>query len=184
MNAWIRFCQHMGLNEHLVEDGVAYSEDQTEVCILAFSAFEITRAMSTFNVYLPGIRSFFVERGIKNNFARALHSESVKFVKRGYIKIQAKLFPADGVKKLAFTLGLVNFVKETMNEGSKNDRDIWEILSQEIALRFGIYFLLRKSEYLPDARKFGLQRSNIMFFSMDGTFTKSFYSEDKSGQDR
>ena len=140
----------MGLNEHLVEDGVAYSEDQTEVSISAFSAFEITRGMSpafTFNVYLPVIRSFFVERGIKNNFARALHSESVKFVKRGYIKIQAKLFPADGVKKLAFTLGLVTFVKDAMNEGSKNDRDKWEILSQETALRFGIYFLLRKLEY-------------------------------------
>jgi hypothetical protein len=48
--------------------------------------------------------------------------------------------------------------------------DIWFQRARELALRVGIYFLLRKSEFLPskNGEQAGLRRSDIIFFNRDG----------------
>ena len=54
-------------------------------------------------------------------------------------------------------------------EIDKKFTDVWFKRSRELALRVGIYFLIRKSEFLPgrNGEQAGLQRSDILFFSKD-----------------
>ena len=107
---------------------------------------------------------------IHNNFKSAIHSDLVTFVRRGYEKIYHQIHPISGSKKMAFTLDLVNYVVEAMKNVDKKEPNSWTIRAREIALRIGIYFLLRKSEYLPNANgsQPELRRSNLLFFNSQG----------------
>jgi hypothetical protein len=77
--------------------------------------------------------------------------------------------PISGQKKLAFTIELVRFFKEFIGDNLS-----MENLAIELAMKFGIFFLLRKSEYLPLSRKKkstkskGLKWKNIQFFDFNG----------------
>ena len=97
----------------------------------------------------------------------------MRFLLRGYIRIHSVIHPAGEAKKLAFTIELVQYTRaavvETQIEKYKTEIFIHAI---QFALKFGIYFLLRKSEYLPGRsagvlRK-GLQWKNIRFFDKLG----------------
>ena len=123
---------------------------------------------STFDAYTPSIASFFVSQGIDNNFKVASKSDVIKFVERGYKKIFSKMHPRSESRKMAFTLELVGFVGEAMREYNRDHPDIWRVRAQSIALRVGIWFLLRKSEFLPSSLGGGLQRHRIIFFDNNG----------------
>ena len=107
---------------------------------------------------------------VSNNFDRALNAKQVKFVKRGYFKIYHKMHPISDSRKMTFTLELVNYVSGAFVEIDKNFNDKWFLLARDLALRVGIYFLLRKTEYLPNSNgsHSGLKRSDIMFFDREG----------------
>ena len=90
---------------------------------------------------------------------------------RGYERIYFEMYPVDGSRKFAFTIELVSYLKQALSQ-YKPEWLISEYLMDmlELAMEFGIYFLLRKSEYLPcDERKpNGLAWKNITFFDYQG----------------
>jgi hypothetical protein len=71
---------------------------------------------------------------------------------------------------MAFTIELVNYVREAFMEVDKKFTDKWFIQARDLALRTGIYFLLRKSEYLTNRKgdDHGILRSDILFFGKEG----------------
>ena len=71
---------------------------------------------------------------------------------------------------MAFPLELVSFVETAMRDFNRDHPDIWRMRAQEIALRVGIWFLLRKSEFLPSSRGSGLKRKCIIFEAWSGKF--------------
>ncbi len=150
-----------------------YSTMETVYLIMTFASFEAFRGISprsTFTVYLPAIKNFYLRNNINNNFGFAMNSPQVNFVKRGYLKIYHKMHPVGASRKMAFTIDLVNYVSEAFREVDKKFQDVWFIKARELALRTGIYFLLRKSEFLPNRNgsQLGLRRSGILFFDKDG----------------
>ena len=173
VKAWARFCEIVGANMLCIEGTNPYSTTDTIYLIMAFSSFEAIRGInpkSTFSVYLPAIKNFYIRNGLTNNFGYALNSDQVRFVKRGYLKIYHKMHPESESRKMAFTIELVNYVSDAFAEVDKKFVDVWFQRARELALRVGIYFLLRKSEFLPskNGEQAGLRRSDIIFFSRDG----------------
>ena len=83
------------------------------------------------------------------------------------------MHPASETKKLAFTIELVQYaecvIRNSQHQRFKNRQFIWAI---QLALKFGIYFLLRKSEFLPGRAagnfNIGIKLSNIRFFDGKG----------------
>ena len=80
------------------------------------------------------------------------------------------MHPESESRKMAFTIELVNYVSEAFAEVDMKFVDVWFKRARELALRVGINFLLRKSEFLPskNGEQSGLQRSDILFFSRNG----------------
>ena len=173
MKAWARYCGLFNVDDTCMK----YTNEELESYIAAFIGFEIgLRGLSPLSikrVYLPAITSEFVGRGIKNNFGIVTRSAFIKYLMRGYMKIEAKIHPAGEAKKLAFTMELVKYLGPSL-DGSNCKRKDDPIFRRAIrmALMFGIYFLLRKSEYLPglSAGKFhsGLRWARIRFYTADG----------------
>jgi hypothetical protein len=173
VKAWDRYCKSLGANMLCMQGNEPYSISDTIFLIMGFASFEALRGispLSTFNVYLPAIKNFYITSQISNNFSYAMKSEQVKFVERGYKKIYHKMHPISSSRKMAFTIELVNFVCAAFTNFDKESFDYWFIRARELALRTGIYFLLRKSEFLPNRNgtRSGLKRTNILFFDVEG----------------
>ena len=153
---------------------------EMEEAIICFMAFEIgLRGLnpdSLRKVYLSAISSYFVGAGVRNEFADARRSPSVQYVLRGYRKIYSLMHPAGGAKKLAFTIELVKYLKDVLTGAQLAKQGGLFARGLELALKFGIYFLMRKSEYLPgyardpEPARLGMRFSVIRFFdSVGGT---------------
>ena len=126
--------------------------------------------------YLAHIRHTFELSGVKNHFATALLSPTFKLVVRGVQRIYADNNPGSLVKKLAFTLELVKYLDEAL------PRIVYSVDSWKESLRrralvvdmeLGIYFLLRRSEFLPcrtsgGTCSRGLLWSDVRFMDVEG----------------
>jgi hypothetical protein len=144
-----------------------------ENIIVMYLSFEIgVRGMSPHSIkrtYLGGISNYFIEIGVRNHFDRARSSKLVKYVLRGYIRIYSQMHPASGMKKVAFTIELTTHTRAAMERyglfrGNPLKKD-----AIMFALELGIYFLLRKSEYLPTSRtNKGRQWKFVKFIGRDG----------------
>ena len=174
MKAWIRYCVLIKIDETCGN----YSQEILETYIAAFIGFEIgLRGMSPLSikrVYLPSITSGFVGMGFRNNFGAASRSAFIRYLMRGYIRIDSFIHPIGESKKIAFTMELVKYLGPALDSSQVQRRkDMVFQQAVKMALIFGIYFLLRKSEFLPgrSAGKFhgGLMWSNIRFYAADGT---------------
>jgi hypothetical protein len=114
--------------------------------------------------------------GIKNQFAAALQSPTFKLVVRGVQRMYAENNPGGLVKKLAFTLELVKHLNDALPSISAS-ANVWkEGLRRRalvVGMELGIYFLLRRSEFLPcrtsgGARSRGLQWKDVSFLDKEG----------------
>ena len=159
--AWKRFCEIFNINYLISYKSI----EETENIVLSFIGFEIgLRGMNPRSIkdtYLSSINRDFVEKRISNYFDLAIHSNIVRYVLRGYIRIYHLMNPLSSLKKLAFTIELVNHLEPALtvykpewNHGLKRRALI-------LALKFGIYFLLRKSEFLPASNN---SRGSIRWF--------------------
>ena len=165
LNSWKRFC-----NQFSIDWKLPYSSKETQSILVAYLGFEIgLRGMNPNSIktsYLSSISNSFVLHDVENFFDVAHKSKLVKMVMDGYLRIYHKMNPISGQKKLAFTIELVKYFKELIG-----DKLCIENLAIELAMKFGIFFLLRKSEFLPQSRKKksrGLKWKNIQFFDFNG----------------
>lgn len=140
---------------------------ETENLVLSFIGFEIgVRGMNPRSIrdtYLSSINREFVEKRITNYFHPAYHSSFVMYILRGYLSIYHKMNPLASMKKLAFTIELIahqakalQLYKPIWNSGIKRR-------ALTMAMKFGIYFLLRKSEFLPNQN---LSRSSLRWWKI------------------
>ena len=128
---------------------------RTEDMVIRYLGFEIgLRGMvpeSIFKGYLGGIKSYFVENKVKNYFTAVVGSEYLRFIKRGYRKIHAITHPEGEAKKIAFTMEMCNHVAPALDRlGLYKDPLKREAIL--LAISLGIFYLLRKSEYLPTSK--------------------------------
>ena len=145
--------------------------------VAAFIGFEVgLRGMSPWSIkktYLGAIASGFVKARIRNEFRAACKSEWIKFLLRGYVNVYSRMHPASDFKKLAFTVELVRFTKEALrSSGHRRGDERLFVKAVTLAMTFGIYFLLRKSEYLPGGTaalsRGGIRWRRVRFFDDTG----------------
>ena len=149
--------------------------DEAETIILAYIGFEIgVSGMNPYSIkktYIYAIEAFFTTNRIRNEFGQAIRRGGiVQFMLKGYLRIYHLMHPKSEFKKIAFTIELVKYV----NEAVKREKPEWlnqnfKVVFLKFALKFGIYFLLRKSEYLPDGKgRSGIKWKNMTFYTTGG----------------
>ena len=126
-------------------------------------------------VYLGAINSYFGSQLITNGFDAASKSFYVRYVLRGFLKIYYELHPLGEAKKLAFTIELVQYTEAALaSSAGKRQGDAMFVRAVKLAMKFGIYFLMRKSEYLPGralgsaAGRKGLRFHRLKFTNKNG----------------
>jgi hypothetical protein len=167
----------MGLDPQLRGLGL----DEVEEAVISYVCFEIfVRGLTPQSVcgsYLAGIKNSFILSGARNKFKEALGLDTVRLTIKGATKIYHRAHPKSGTKKLAFTLELVKYCGAALGpvSGSKVEQ-FWGQLKRDavtIGMELGIWFLLRRSEFLPHRGvrgewNRGLQWSGLRFLSSEG----------------
>ena len=166
------------------------------------------------NTYIPGIAKQFMIHKIINNFKAAAYHDITKTLLDGYIRIWSEKFPEGQNAKIPFTMVLAlqaeRFLKSgdilstsfpTTGEPIRATANTMRLTS---ALLFGIFFLLRKGEFLPQTKTAQahrpLLRSHLRFMDADRrvipyhllghiraswlTLTITFSKADQSGHGR
>jgi hypothetical protein len=170
VKSWTRFMDCMGLGDPLM---IGLQLQVVESIVMRYLSFEIgLRGMNPRSInktYLGGIASHFVRIDARNLFQDAVASKTVKYVKRGYEKIHALMHPAGGSKKIAFTLELTHHVNDALDKCRSHMGKVFKRKAILLAITLGIYFLLRKSEYLPvSAKNKGRKWKFVKFFDSNG----------------
>ena len=148
-----------------------------EDCITAvgrFAAFEVARGMAPQSIsrtYLPGIARHFDQQRIRNNFRSAANSRDLKSLLDGFSRIYYKTTPASERRRLAFTAELQGGVIPACAAAFGHDRCPILRLAEPLAIKMGMWFCLRKSEYVPSNKNgrgtLGLPLSCITFSDGD-----------------
>ena len=143
--------------------------EKTTNILLRYIGFEIAvRKMHPNSIkqnYISGISNQFVLRGIENSFEIASKKKIVKIILEGYTRIYYKANPKSGSRKVAFTIELVKYLREAVHKWKLEEIVVVAI---ETALKIVIYFLLRKSEYVPNKGKSGISWKQFSFFDKKG----------------
>ena len=150
VTAWKRYCELMNL-DWLCKD---YLVRELSQIITSFISFEIgVRGMnpnSIKKVYIGAINSYFGSQLIENYFDMASKSFFVKYIMRGFLKIHHLSHPKGEAKKLAFTVELIQYVDAAVvGKKVKGKDNAIFMRAIKLAMKFGIYFLMRKSEFMP-----------------------------------
>ena len=170
MRAWKNFCQLVNVDWKLI--GLSFS--QVISVLLSYIGFEVgIRQMSPSSIkqsYLNHTQNHFTLNRIDNQFAAAHSAHIIKLTLKGYERIHHAMYPIAGARKFAFTIELVGYLEQALIAYKPLwIGQPWVIESLSLAMEFGIYFLLRKSEYLPNGSiSGGLQWKDITFFDYDG----------------
>ena len=142
--------------------------------LLSYIGFEVgIRQMSPGSIkqsYLNHTQNHFTMNRIDNLFAAAHSSSIVRLTLSGYLRIHHLMHPVSGARKFAFTIELVGYLEQALKAYKPQWIGLpWVMESLSLAMEFGIYFLLRKSEYLPfGSSSGGLKWKDITFFDFNG----------------
>ena len=135
--------------------------------IISYVCFEMLRGMSpisTTTSYLSHIECYLDIEGVESRFGIARTSRLVKLVCKGLINAFHKKNPKSGRVKLAFSLPMTEAVSVTLKNGPE-----WLRVLVGLAMRMGIWYLLRKGEYLKTSRNDGgLRRQHAEFMDKLG----------------
>ena len=120
--------------------------------------------ISVVSSYLPHIGTNFAMMGIRCWFSEARKDRLVCLVTKGLLNRFHKNHPKSGRAKLAFSLAMTSAVSITLRGAPE-----WLLQLVRSAMRLGIWFLLRKGEYLKTSLNTGgIPRSCLKFTDVDG----------------
>ena len=112
--------------------------------------------------YIPGIAKRFMIHKIINNFKAAAYHDITKTLLDGYIRIWHEKFPDGQNAKIPFTMVLALQSERFLRSGDitytsfpttgEPGRAALNTMRMTSALLFGIFFLLRKGEFLPQSK--------------------------------
>ena len=186
-SAWIRCASFYGFPATCMSPTNApISLEQCADYIDLFIGFECgLRQMSPIsiaNVYLPGIAKTFDMARIFNHFRAALNHKVTQCLLDGYMRLWAKKHPAHMRTKIPYTIVLALQTESFLASGSIptpglprfSDPFTASFSRTRItcALCFGIFFLLRKGEFLPkpeapNCHHVPMRKSHLRFLTHD-----------------
>ena len=184
-NAWTRCADFYGFDIWCMETtGGPLSLQQCTQLLDLFVGFECgLRQMNPTSIrqtYLPGIAKVFDIRKVFNSFRCATNHAVTKCLLDGYERQWFKKHPAHQRAKIPFTMTLALETERALSAGTvqipgfhtmgHSAAAFMERTRCIGALFFGIFFLLRKSEFLPkptttDSQHAPMQRSHLRFMT-------------------
>jgi hypothetical protein len=171
----MRFCQFFNYDVALgggVDSIRNYDVKEIVKILIQYIGFEVgVRKLSPDSIcgsYVYNIINKFVVNGWDTDgLDRALTTRQYKFYKRGYKKIYNKANPKCLKAKIAFELSMLLSTVKLLKE--KFSLDNGKVLALELALFIGLFFLLRKSEFLKCSGKGkGIKFNQITLFDKHG----------------
>ena len=131
---------------------------------------------STHKTYVPSLKTDFNLRRIGNYFAAALTLPIYKLTVAGLARIFYKTNPLASTKRFAFTAHFLPHIGPALARDARTHHDDpYRIPADYLACKIGMWFCLRKSEYLPNNKHpsqpsfaKGLCLSDITFTGLDG----------------
>jgi len=99
--------------------------------------------------YFSAIARDFDDRRIRNNFRAATNSRDIKKLLDGFMRVYYKDGAAAQRRRLAFTAELQPGVVDACDKAFGSDRDIALRLAEPLSIKLGMWFCLRKSEFVP-----------------------------------
>jgi hypothetical protein len=183
--SWFRFCEFFELNPSCVGPmsapiplDVVISQIQNYVHFEC--AVRQMQPDSIKNVYIAGIADYFDRNGVLNNFRDASNHNCVQLLLTSYSRSWKKKHPDSTKVKIAFGLSYAVHAERLILSGvlavggyicSDRSNLVLYMVGVRVvtALWLGIFFLLRKNEFLPYPEEHqGMQepcrRSNLRFF--------------------
>jgi len=123
--------------------------------------------------YLPNIVNDLKLKDVRSmKLRQAINSETVKMVIKGFMKIYDKENPKMTRTKVAFTLQMVEESRRILILGCNSEAQRLKVKRVVVAMKVGIFFLLRRSEFLKCASqgktRAGLRIDDVHFFRRDG----------------
>ena len=177
VRAWERFCSCLSVHPDLILSSTPRVEylslEDTITVVAQYTSFEVYRGMapaSIKKVYIPSIAREFDARRVLNHFRAAANSSYLKSVMAGHERIYFKGDPAAGHRRCAFTASFQGHVIPACDAAFGQIRPHLLRLAEPLAIKMGMWFCLRKSEYLPHTkgpRGRGLALADITLSDMD-----------------
>ena len=132
---------------------------------------------STFQTYLPSLRSDFQLRSIPNHFAAALSDPELRLNKKGLLRLYHRDRPLSASRRLAFTAHFLPHIVPALLASKPLLRlDPHRLIASHLACKVGIYFCLRKSEFMPagssrhsSSPPRGIALRDVVFLRADGS---------------
>ena len=135
--------------------------------IISYVCFEVLRGMSPESIirnYLPHIENYMAEERIEIRFHEARATKRVRLVCKGLLNAYFKKNPKKGRVKVVFSLPMTDAVPVFLRH-----EPVWLQQLIRLAMRVGIWFLLRKGEYLKTSRNNGgIRRRELEFTASSG----------------
>ena len=184
-NSWCRFCDFFTFNRYCEgADGdsvpLMMLIQQLQNYIHFECAVRQMQPESIKNVYLAGIADYFDRNGKINMFRQASNHNCVQLVLQSYVRTWKKKHPDSSKVKIAFGLSYAIQAEKMVQSGALMVggyvcSDPQNLVSYMIGVRvitaiwLGIFFLLRKNEFLPHPEVSGgmqepCRRKNLRFF--------------------
>ena len=117
--------------------------------------------------YLSHLANYIDLRGLNSNFPAARHHRRLQLTFRGLRRVFHHVHPQSQSRRLAVTLPMIDHMDAALGPvQSPTDRVVRMV--DDLALRLGIYFLMRKSEFLPTAKSRGAQWRHLVFYDQHG----------------
>ena len=122
--------------------------------------------------YLGKVVNFLELNGFNPNAAAARSSRQIKLIFKGLKKAYHLIHPAIESRKVAFTLNMVeqfDFIWSQLNISCPLQQ-----LASKLAAKLGIYFIMRRSEFLPNSSKNrGAKWKHLVFHNQHGSIIKN-----------
>ena len=189
-NSWTRVAEIFQFDIYCTDvyTGTALPSTQLQQRIIQYISWECgvcrLSPRSIRKTYLPGIAKRLARSLIVAQFRDATKTEIIRCVLDGYSKIWARQHPSSDSIKVPFTTALAQQALELLRQGTisvhgkyvNNDSLLCQMVRcrTHAALMFGIFFLLRKTEYLatqdPPPLSTGgriLRRRMLAFYDTD-----------------
>jgi Phage integrase family len=132
-----------------------------------FVAFEVlVRGMdpkSTSKVYLPHLKSYFALEFEDFGLKTVCETMKFRYMCRGLERVHREMHPEGKERKLAFTLSMINHSTSVLRKMSLEAPTACERKAEQLAMKTGLFCLLRKSEFLPVRTKHGIRRDQVAF---------------------
>ena len=162
-NSWKRCADLFGFNQLCTDNLTPYSLPYCITIIKKYVSYECglrqLSPKSIDEVYLPGIADTFDRMGIFNQFRVAYRHPHVQVMMSGYKRGHAIRHPECGKIRIPFDSSMAIDGEKCLKSGvlvinrflkyDGSTRTIMELCRLMAALFLGIFYLLRKGEYLP-----------------------------------